>query len=98
MKRFEWDEEKNEWLKRERGVSFQEVEKIIDKKQTLDVIDNPNKTRYPRQRLFIVSINNYAYVVPFVEDEEKVFLKTVIPSRKMTKKYLKRKEEENEKV
>ncbi len=54
----------------------------------LDTIEHPNKKKYQNQRIFIVEINDYAYLVPFVEDERIIFLKTIIPSRKMTKKYL----------
>lgn len=71
-----------------RDVSFEEVLIAIDEGGLLDIIDHPPKTRYPSQKIFVVNINNYAYLVPFVEDEEKVFLKTIIPSRKATKKYL----------
>ena len=88
MKYFDWDESKNEWLKEERGIGFEDVVAALDKGKELDRIDHPNKRRYPNQREIIVNIENYAYIIPFVEDEGKVFLKTIIPSRKATKKYL----------
>ncbi len=88
MKYIDWDKEKNELLKRSREVSFEEVVLAINGKGLLDIIENPNQKRYPEQKIFIVNIGNYAYLVPFVEDESKYFLKTIIPSRKMTKKYL----------
>ena len=54
----------------------------------LDVIDHPNQKKYPGQRVFVVKVDDYAVMVPFVESKERIFLKTIIPSRKMTKKYL----------
>jgi len=88
VKYFDWDEEKNEVLKKERDISFEEVVAALWEGKGLDIILHPNKTRYPNQRILIVNIDNYAYLIPFVEDAKKVFLKTIIPSRKMTKKYI----------
>jgi uncharacterized DUF497 family protein len=89
MKYFSWNEEKNEQLKRERNVSFEEVVFHIERGDLLDIVEHPNQERYQGQRLFIVNIDNYGYLVPFIESEEEVFLKTIIPSRKATKRYLK---------
>jgi hypothetical protein len=75
-------------LKDSRDVSFEDVKHAIDEGDLIKLIDNPNKKKYAHQQMFIVKISTYVYLVPFVEDEEKVFLKTIIPSRKMTKKYL----------
>jgi len=91
MKYFDWNLKKNEQLRRERGLGFEEVLIAIDEGGILDIVEHPNKKKYPSQKVFIVEINRYAYLVPFIEDEEKVFLKTVIPSRKATKKYIIRK-------
>jgi uncharacterized DUF497 family protein len=88
MKYFAWNNEKNRWLKAERNVSFEEVVFYIEKGHLLDVVEHPNPEKYKGQRIFIVNINDYAYLVPFVETEHEVFLKTIIPSRKATKKYL----------
>ena len=88
MKYFDWDDEKNERLKKERDISFEEVIIEIFEGNILADVKHPNKVRYPNQRMFIVEIDNYAYLVPYIEDKEKVFLKTVMPSRKATKKYL----------
>ncbi len=88
MKFYQWDKEKNKNLKIERGVSFEEVVIIINEDKLIDTVDHPNKKKYPNQQIFVVEINHYIYIVPFVEDEEKIFLKTIIPSRKATKKYL----------
>ena len=88
MKYFDWNEEKNELLKMERDVCFEDVLIAIDSGGLLDIIKHPKKERYQKQKIFIVNINNYAYLVPFVEDNKKIFLKTIIPSRKATKKYI----------
>lgn len=91
MKRFDWDESKDEWLKDERNVSFDDIITALGQGRELARIDHPNTKRYANQKIIIVEIKDYAYIVPFVEDEEKIFLKTVIPSRKMTKRYLTKK-------
>lgn len=88
MKYFDWSKEKNEKLKKERDISFEEVIMAIEEGNLLDVIEHPNKKKYPNQELFVVNINDYAYLVPFAEDEEKYFLKTIFPSRKITQKYI----------
>lgn len=88
MKYFDWDFEKNKKLKKERNISFEEILIAIDDNHLLDIVGHYKKDKYPKQRIFIVDIDNYAYLVPFVEDEEKIFLKTIIPSRKATKKYI----------
>lgn len=88
MKYIEWNEEKNQKLKAERGVSFEDVLVALEGGELLDTVEHPNKDRYGEQKIFIVSIDGYAYLVPFVEGEEKIFLKTIIPSRKATKQYI----------
>lgn len=88
VKYYDWNKTKNELLRTERDISFEEVYIAIESGGLLEVIEHPNPKKYPNQKVFVVSINNYVYLVPFVEDEEKVFLKTIIPSRKATKKYL----------
>lgn len=88
MKYYDWDKEKNKKLKNERGISFEEVLLSINENRILNIENHPNEKKYPNQKIYIVEINNYAYLVPFVEDDEKVFLKTIIPSRKATKKYV----------
>ena len=85
---FSWNHEKNEQLVRERGISFEEVVFHIERGDVLDVLEHPNDERYPEQRLFVVAVDDYAYLVPVVESEEELFLKTIIPSRKATKRYL----------
>ncbi len=88
MKYFSWNAEKNQQLKTERNISFEEIVFYIEKGQLLDVVEHPNQQRYSGQRIFIIKIRDYAYLVPFVESKREVFLKTIIPSRKATKKYL----------
>jgi uncharacterized DUF497 family protein len=88
MKVFNWNSEKNHQLFEERGKSFEEAIFHIENGGLLDDICHPNATDYPHQRMFVVAIDNYAYLVPYVEVEDEIFLKTVIPSRKFTKLYL----------
>ena len=88
MKIFDWDSENNKMLKRERHISFEEVVLYIERGDILNIVPHPNKKRYPNQRIYLVDIDNYVYLVPFVESEDMVFLKTIIPSRKATKAYL----------
>ena len=88
MKLFDWSDEKNEWLKEARGVTFEEVAYHLTHDGLLDTIEHPDQRKYPGQRIFIVNVEGYACLVPFVEDEKAIFLKTIIPSRKMTKQYL----------
>ena len=88
MKYFSWSTEKNEQLREERGISFEEIVFHIENGDVLDLLEHPNRDRYPRQRIIVVAVNDYAYLVPHVESEQDIFLKTIIPSRKATKKYL----------
>lgn len=88
MKLFDWNPDKNEWLKRVRGVSFEEIIYHIQAGGLLDVIEHPHPEKYGGQRVFVVNVRRYVCLVPFVESERCVFLKTIIPSRKMTKRYL----------
>ncbi len=88
MKFYDWSVGKNEELRKERNVGFEDVIFSIIQGRLLDIVEHPNKDKYPNQRVFIVDIENYVYLVPFVEDEEVIFLKTIIPSQKMTRKYL----------
>jgi uncharacterized DUF497 family protein len=89
VKYFSWNEEKNELLKAERQVSFEDVVFYIEMGFLLDVLEHPNQEKYKGQKIFVVQIDDYVYLIPFVEDEREFFLKTIVPSRKATKKYLK---------
>lgn len=89
MKPFRWNHEKNEQLKAERNISFEEIVLAIEADGLLDIIGHSSPGKYPQQRMFVVAIEHYAYLVPFVEETEYYFLKTVIPNRKATRDYLK---------
>ncbi len=88
MLNFSWDIDKNIKLVQERNISFEQIIEQIKQGYLLDVMEHPNKEKYPHQKIFIVEFNDYVYQVPFVESKEDVFLKTIIPNRKATKKYL----------
>ena len=88
MKYYDWNDEKNELLKKLRGVSFEQVVLAIVSGDLIDRVKHPNPEKYPNQRVFLVKIEDYIYSVPYVEDDEKIFLKTIIPNSKATKKYL----------
>jgi hypothetical protein len=84
MKYLNWNSEKNEILKRERGISFEEIAYSIESGQVIGIEENPG---YPNQMMYILEIDNYAIIVPYVENDDEIFLKTAFPSRKYTKKY-----------
>jgi len=88
VKCFAWDDAKNAKLKADRGIGFEEIVFHIERGDLLDILEHPNPDRYAGQRIFVVQREDYVYLVPFVEDEHSVFLKTIIPSRKATKQYL----------
>ncbi|ACL74361.1 BrnT family toxin [Thioalkalivibrio sulfidiphilus] len=88
MKPITWDPGKNALLRSERGVSFEDVVFHISVGDILDTLEHPNQERYPGQRIHVIEIEGYAYLVPYVETADEVFLKTIIPSRKATKTYL----------
>lgn len=88
MKYLDWDVEKNEKLKEEREIGFEEVAAAMIEGKVLATIPHPNKKRYPGQRIFIIELHDYIYVIPFVEDEKKIFLKTIFPSRKYTRDFI----------
>lgn len=93
MKTYAWNPEKNELLRRTRLISFEDVIFHIEAGDAVDIFEHPNQSKYPGQRVLVVCIEDYAYLVPFVENDDEIFLKTIIPSSKATKKYL---ENENE--
>ena len=94
MDHYRWNSEKNERLKTERGLSFEQVVMHIEGGDLLDVYEHPNQQRYPGQQILVVRVGAYAYLVPFVESPEGRFLKTVIPSRKATREHLGEHDEE----
>ena len=96
MKHFAWNAEKNEQLKAERSISFEEVVTHIEQGAVLDILTHPNQAKYPEQRIFVVQMYNYVWLVPFVEDTDHIFLKTIIPSRKATRQYLREPTDESD--
>jgi len=88
MKPFNWNKDKNQQLQEQRGTTFEEIAQAIEQGNLLDVIKHYNPDKYPNQKILIVKIDDYVYLVPFVENDLEIFLKSIIPSRKMTKKYL----------
>lgn len=88
MKQFNWNEDKNIQLQQERKISFEDIVLAIKNGDILDIIEHYNKEKYPHQLIFVVKLKEYVYLVPFVENETEIFLKTIIPSRKMKKQYL----------
>jgi uncharacterized DUF497 family protein len=88
MNIFRWDNEKNELLKKNRGVCFEQVVVLMERGDVLDTIEHPNQDRYPGQKVAVIRIDDYVYLVPYVENDEEIVLKTIIPSRKATNKYV----------
>ena len=88
---FDWNKEKNNILKKERDISFEEIVICINENKVIQILYHPNKKKYPNQRMYLINYRGYVYVVPFVENKEKeeIFLKTIYPSRFYTKLYLK---------
>jgi len=88
MDDYTWNPDKNAWLINNRNISFNDAVFCIENGYLLERIPHPNQADYPDQEIFIIDINGYAFIVPFVDHGETIELKTVVPSRKMTKKYL----------
>ena len=87
MKPFRWNIEKNELLRFDRGISFESVVVALETGGLLDLMEHPNAAKYPNQKIFLVFIMNYVYLVPFIEEDDHYVLKTMIPSRKATRDY-----------
>ncbi len=85
--RYEWDSQKNEWLKRERNISFEKIVFHLSQGDVWKLADHPDQENYPRQRVYFVIVEDYIYLVPHVAEKDCVFLKTIIPSRKATRAY-----------
>jgi uncharacterized DUF497 family protein len=88
VKPIRWNAEKSLLLKAERGVSFEEILSAISQGGLLKVMEHPNRAKYGNQRMFVVRIREYAYLVPYVENGQEIFLKSIIPSRKATRDFL----------
>jgi len=87
VKTYRWSEKKNDQLKQSRGISFEDVVLALESGGLLDVLAHPNPRRYPNQKVFVVAVMEYVYLVPYVEEPDHIFFKTVIPSRKATRDY-----------
>ena len=83
MKQISWDVNKNLLLKKEREISFEDVIYYIENEKIIDILEHPNKSKYHNQKIFVIQINDYVYLIPFVENDHKIFLKTIIPRRKL---------------
>ena len=88
MKPFRWSPEKNEQLQLDRGISFENMVVAVESGGLMDILAHPNLAKYPNQKMLVVASDGYAYLVPFVEEDDHFFLKTVIPSRKATRDHL----------
>ena len=91
--RYEWDPQKNEWLKTERDISFEKIVFHLSQGDVWKVADHPDQENYPGQKIYFVIVEGYVYLVPHVIERDHVFLKTIIPSRKATRTYKKEQEE-----
>jgi len=91
MKVFRWDNDKNELLKNNRGVCFEQVVVLMEREDVLETVEHPNQNKYHGQKIATVMIDDYAYLVPYVQKSDEIFLKTIIPSRKATNKYMRSK-------
>jgi len=88
MKLINWNRDKNEWLRKNRGICFEDILFYLDRECLIDDIEHPNQEKYGGQRMMVLNIDNYIHLVPYVETADEIFLKTIIPSRKATKEYL----------
>lgn len=91
--RFEWNPEKNEFLKNERNISFEQIIFHLMKGDIWRIGDHPDQAKYPGQQIYFVIIEEYIYLVPFIDNGDEIFLKTIIPSRKATRDYRQENEE-----
>ena len=96
--KYEWNPEKNEWLKREREISFEQVIFHLSQGDIWKIADHPNQDKYPGQKIYFVIIDQYIYLVPYIREESQIFLKTIIPSRKTTQEYKKDMEDHNHEI
>ena len=85
--RYEWNPEKNEWLKRERSISFEQIVFHLSQGDIWKTSDHTDRKKYPNQKIYFVNVDGYIYLVPHIIENDYVFLKTIIPSRKATRDY-----------
>jgi len=91
MKFFRWDSEKNELLKKNRGVCFEQIVILMEREEILETVENPKQDKYSGQKIAIVQIDDYAYLVPYVQENDEIFLKTIIPNRKAANNHVRSK-------
>ena len=91
--RYEWDSAKNEWLKKEREISFEQIIFHLSQGDVWKITDHPDQKKYPGQKIYFVIIENYVYLVPHIIEKDYTFLKTIIPSRRATKTYKEKQED-----
>jgi len=91
--KYDWNPDKNEWLKKHRNISFEQVVFHLSQGDVWMVADHPDQKKYAGQRIYFVVVENYVYLVPHINEKDYIFLKTIIPSRKATKEYLKEQED-----
>ena len=84
---FDWNSEKNDWLKERRGISFEIIIFHLLQGDLWKTADHPDQKKYPGQKIYFVKVDDYIYLVPYIKDKKRVFLKTIIPSRKATREY-----------
>ena len=90
--RFDWDSDKNERLKKERDISFEQIIFHLSQGDLWKIADHPDQKKYPGQKIYFVAVDDYIYMVPHVREKGRIFLKTAFPSRKATRDYLQEKE------
>ncbi len=93
MKLINWNREKNEWLRKNRGICFEDILFYLDNNYLIDDVKHPNQVKFSGQRMMVFNIVEYIHLIPYVESEDEIFLKTIIPSRKATKNYLEKNNE-----
>ncbi len=93
--KYDWDSEKNDWLKKQRDITFEQIIFHLGQGDVWKVADHTNQVKYPNQRIYFVVVDNYVYLVPYIIKKDVIFLKTIIPSRKATKDFLKEQEDKS---
>ena len=96
MKPFRWPSDKNDLLIQERGISFEDVTVAVEAGHLLEIVPHPNPAKYPRQKIMVVDVAGYAFLVPFIEEEDHFFLKTIIPSRKATRDFIEKEADDDQ--
>ena len=96
MRPFRWPPDKNDLLIQERGIPFEDVTVAVEAGRLLEIVPHPNPGKYPRQKIMVVDVAGYAFLVPFIEEEDHFFLKTIIPSRKATRDFIEKEADDDQ--